>query len=66
MVNDEDFLAQFIALHDKASSCNVVELRRLDDEKQKRAGVGKQHSSRRAEFDWTSGLSNNNKIETYL
>ena len=66
MVNKEDLLAQFITLYDKASFCNVAELRRLDEEKRKRAGVGKQHSSRRSEFDWTSGLSNNNKIETYL
>ena len=66
MDNEEDLLAHFVALYAKASSCNVAELRRLDEEKRKRAGVGKQHSSRRSEFDWTSGLSNNNKIETYL
>ena len=39
MVNEEDLLAQFIALYDKASSCNVAELCRLDNEKRKREGT---------------------------
>ena len=39
MVNKEDILAQFIALSDKVSSCNVTELCRLDNEKRKREGT---------------------------
>ena len=39
MVNEEDLLAQFIALYAKAPPCNITELRRLDNEKQKREGT---------------------------
>ena len=39
MDNEEDLLAHFVALYAKASSCNDAELRRLDEEKQKREGT---------------------------
>ena len=39
MDNEGDLLAQFVALYAKASSCNIAELRRLDNEKRKREGT---------------------------
>ena len=39
MNNKDDLLAQFITLYAKASQCNVAELRRLNNETQKREGT---------------------------